>query len=88
MGVSTPAAVTVEIGELLVEGMDRPAAQRLSVALESELAQLIDRRGLPEGFAEGPAPTLELDDVEVDAGTPPNRLGRHLATALYRKLGQ
>ncbi|MCP3960732.1 MAG: hypothetical protein GY719_23050 [bacterium] len=87
MGVSEPSAVSVEIDELVVEGLGRPAAHRMSAALEVELGRLIGERGVPAGLSEpGGAAALDLDDVELAAGTPPERLGRGLAAALYRKL--
>ncbi len=88
MDLSTPSAVTVEIDELVTEGLDRSAAHRLSGALETELGRLITEQGLPPGLEQSSTPVLEIDDLEVKSGVRPERLGRDLASILYRKLGR
>ena len=75
-----PAAITVSIEELEIEGL--PAAGRVELArgLQEELSRLLVERGMPAGLAAG------------DAGRPPvvggpglgaADLGRAVARALY-----
>ena len=92
MGLREPSAVSVEIDELVVEGMDHRAANRLSGALQLELGRLIEGRGMPRGLRQeglgsqtGKA-SMSLGDLTASPQTPPERLGRELASALYREL--
>lgn len=66
---------------------DLPYHQRMQVAaaLEQELRRLWHEQGIPADFV-GDSLALSATNVEVAAGTPPDRIGTQVAQSIYARL--
>ncbi len=82
-------SVTVRIDRLVLDGLDLAPGhpQRLRTSLESELARLL---ALPKasGMAGGATPHLRTHDVPMRRDVSPEAIGRHVARAVHRRLGE
>jgi hypothetical protein len=82
--MSAPQPVTVFVDTLVFDGLSQPAALRAGAALQSALAELIERRGLPTAAdvlrAGKPAPLRD--------GLRPEELGREVAQRVWRELAR
>lgn len=79
--------VDLRIEEMVVEGMSRRDAERVSRATRSGLERLLADRGLPEHVLRGGhdlrVPSARL---EVTASTDPERLGSRISSAVHRAI--
>jgi hypothetical protein len=82
--MSAPRPVTVSVGTLVFDGLSRPAALRAGAALQSALAELIERRGLPTAADVLRAGTL----APLRGGLGPEELGREAAQRVWRELAR
>jgi hypothetical protein len=80
-----PAAIRVEIGELVLDGF-RADPDRVSAAFETELTRLVRERGVPLA-ADGPLSVDALSGLPpLPAGLSARRLGQELARAVHEGL--
>ncbi|MFJ9820825.1 hypothetical protein ACIRU3_37285 [Streptomyces sp. NPDC101151] len=86
MGVSgRPAAIRVEIGELVLDGF-RADPARVSAAFERELTRLVRLHGVPVA-AHGALTVDALSGLApLPAGVSARRLGQELARAVHEGL--
>lgn len=83
--------ITVHIERLILDGIAIPQRHRplVQAALEEELARLLATSGLATGLQQSgtqqhvPAGVLEVKDTDE-----PSVLGRNIARAVYRGIGQ
>jgi hypothetical protein len=81
--------VKIDIGRLVLEGVDLPPHQRpeLQAAVEAELARLIQARGIGSTLlAGGWERTRAAAPMAVAAGTGAETLGWRIAEAVYGSL--
>lgn len=85
--VPADTLVQIDIGEMTLSGFSFvPSDERIvRSAIETELARLIAMGPLPRRLsAGGTIPRLPGRPLEIACETDPQRLGRSIATALYR----
>lgn len=81
--------VTVNIGRLVLDGVDVPPGGRapLGAALEAELGRLLARDGLPPSLQSGRSlESLSGGEIQLARDPGPGRLGQHIASAFHRGL--
>ncbi|WP_254710298.1 hypothetical protein [Streptomyces lunaelactis] len=81
-----PRTVRVDIGELVLDGFDRLDPERVSAAIEAELARLVRERGVPLAADGGRALDALSGLPPLPATTSPGRLGEALARAVHAGL--
>jgi hypothetical protein len=84
-------SITIHIDRLILDGMSVPHRQRpqLQAALEAELARLLDSGGLSIDLStSGTLPAINGGEIHVQDGENPAQLGRRIAQAVYRGIGQ
>ena len=82
--------ITVQIEQLIVEGLDLPQRQRgvLQAALEAELGRLLAQGGLNNSLAHGGAmPRLTAPAIQHSTNADPTVLGTSIAQAVYGSIG-
>jgi len=83
--------INVRIERLVLEGLDITHDQRAKViaAVETELTHLLTEGGLTSGFqSETSVPVVRANQVNIGRDTPPDRLGRQIAEAVYGGIGR
>lgn len=93
MGVSLglrvpPAAIEVDIDELVLHGFAAAGRRQIGDAVEQELARLLSERG----WASLPASSMKIERLDagqftVAVGARPPAIGARLAQNLHRSLG-
>jgi hypothetical protein len=79
--------VNIEIGELILEGFDYHDQQRISRAIEQELARLVSDNGLPEGVGtRRAASNIGALSFNAPSDMNPRAIGRETARSIYRSL--
>jgi len=80
--------IELEIEQLILHDFPAHERQRITAAIERELARLIEDEGLPPGIDTGWLWVGELAEIEVDAGLKPDQIGGQVARTLYSRLSQ
>ncbi|GAA1407959.1 hypothetical protein GCM10009639_57330 [Kitasatospora putterlickiae] len=81
-----PGRIEVEIGELVLDGFPRIDHDRVAAAFRTELARLVDARGVPLAADGDRALDLLSGLPPLPADTSPQRLGEALARAVHTGL--
>jgi hypothetical protein len=81
-----PAAIRVDIGELVFDGFGRLDADRVRDSFQRELTRLLTERGIPLGLDGDRAAELLAGLPELPATNSPRRLGEALARAIHAGL--
>lgn len=83
--------VTVHIERLVLDGLSITYSQRshLKASLEKELARLLTNGALASDLrSPGTFQCLTAGEIELRGNEEPQQLGKHIAHALYRGIGQ
>lgn len=81
--------VELHIDEIVLHGFAHRDRYVIHEAIQSELTRLIAENGLPSSSRQGgDAARLDAGAVTVQKGMPPDAIGRQVAYAVYRGLGQ
>ncbi|NJO17685.1 MAG: hypothetical protein HC877_18700 [Thioploca sp.] len=83
--------IQVEIGRLVLEGIDISPHQRpiLQAAVEAELGRLLATGGLTSGLASGGAvPHVPTQAIQLTGNNAPGDLGQQIAQTVYREIGR
>jgi len=83
--------ISVHIERLVLDGLSITHSQRerLKAALEAELARLLSTGGLSVDLqTHGVWPRLSCGDLHLSDTDEPGQLGKRIARAVYRGIGQ
>ena len=84
-------SITVHIERLILDGVSIPQRQRpqVQVAFEVELARLIIAEGLGIDLqTNGMQPCISGGDIQLEDVNDPAQLGKRIAKAVYKGIGQ
>lgn len=84
-------SISLHIERLILDGLSVPHRQRLQLqaALEAELARLLAAEGLSiDLYTSGTLPRINAGEIHLQDGENPAQLGRRIAQAVYRGIGQ
>ncbi len=83
-GAPAPAAIEIEIGELVLHGFAPGDRTRIGDAVEAELQDLLARHSLPaEAVSRA---RVDAGKFQVARGAKPRSVGSQIAGALYRSV--
>jgi hypothetical protein len=87
MALNRSVDVEITIDQITVEGFGAHNPLAFRLALERELARLVQERGVPTGWERGRStPTLEIGSLRWDGRGAEAGLASALAGELYREL--
>lgn len=84
-------SISLHIERLILDGLPVPHRQRsqLQAALEAELARLLAAGGLSiDLYTGGTLAGMKAGEIHVQDGENPAQLGKRIAQAVYRGIGQ
>ena len=83
--------INIQIERLVLDGLALQRSHRplMQAAFESELTRLFVRDGLHQELSSGVAlPSLSVPAIQIAAGATPQVMGKQVAHAVYRGIGQ
>jgi hypothetical protein len=79
--------VNIEIGELVLDGLDYHDHRRISKAIEQELTRLISENGLSKWpTPQNKTPSIDAPSFNAPSNMNPRTIGRETARSIYRGL--
>lgn len=78
--------IRIEIDELVLHGFNYHDHERISAAIEEELARLIRENGLPRGMnVAKEVPLIDAGSFNLSDRTNPKSIGAQVARSIYRR---